>query len=146
MNKTIFKELETKEKKWYLINADGQTLGRLATFVARKLMGKDKIIYTPHSDEGDNIIIINARKVKTTGNKDKQKIYYYHSGRPGGLRTESLQQLKLRLPNRIIEKAIKGMLPKGTLGRKLFTKLKVYNDSQHPHEAQKPDNINILFK
>nr|YP_010337403.1 ribosomal protein L13 [Pulvinaster venetus]UNJ16988.1 ribosomal protein L13 [Pulvinaster venetus] len=143
MNKTLFQQLDLNKKKWYLIDANGQTLGRLATIVVNRLMGKHNVAYSPDCDLGDSIIIINSEKIKTTGKKEKQKMYYYHSGRPGGLRKESLEKLKMRLPNRVIEKAIKGMLPKGRLGRHLFTNLKVYSGSEHPHVAQKPEIINI---
>nr|UNJ16401.1 ribosomal protein L13 [Boldiaceae sp.] len=143
MNKTFLQKSDITCKKWYLIDADGKTLGRLASFVANTLTGKKKSIYTPNLDLGDNVIIINSSKIKTSGNKENQKIYYHHSGRPGGLKTESLAKLRLRIPNRIIEKAVKGMLPKGRLGRQLFTNLKVYDGSYHPHEAQKPELINL---
>lgn len=132
------------ERKWYIINAEGKALGRLASEVAVILRGKRKPNYTPHVDTGDFVIIINAEKVGITGNKREDKIYYRHSGYPGGLKKRTfaeLQQVDSRQP---IIKAIKNMLPKTILGRKMLTKLKVYADDQHPHEAQQPEVLDIL--
>nr|YP_009369915.1 50S ribosomal protein L13 [Boldia erythrosiphon]ARO90603.1 50S ribosomal protein L13 [Boldia erythrosiphon] len=143
MNKTFLQKLDITPKKWYLIDADGKILGRLASSVVNILTGKNKTLYSPNLDMGDNVIIINSRKINTTGNKEDQKRYYNHSGRPGGLKIESLSKLRTRIPNRIIEKAVKGMLPKGRLGRQLFTHLKVYADSHHCHDAQQPEIINL---
>lgn len=125
-------------QKWYIIDAEDQCLGRLATKVSNLLQGKSKIIFTPSRDIGDYIIIINADKINVTGKKFTQKLYFRHSGRPGGKTIENFEQLKLRLPEKIIEKAIKGMLPKNRLGRKLFTKLKVYQGFDQPHLSQHP--------
>ena len=127
------------ERKWYVIDAEGKVLGRLATEVASILKGKKKPIYTPHVDTGDYVIIINAEKVKLTGNKWDQKIHAYHTGYPGGRREVSYQQLRDKRPEKIIELAIKGMLPKSRLGRKMYKKLKVYSGSEHPHAAQMPE-------
>jgi large subunit ribosomal protein L13 len=130
-------------KKWYVIDAENQTLGRLATKVSQILVGKEKSIYTPFLDTGDYIIVINAEKINVSGKKEKQKIYRNHSGRPGGMRTESLEKLRERRPEKIIEHAVKGMLPKGALGRKLYTNLKVYKGEQHPHDAQTPELLTV---
>ncbi len=143
MNKTPLPVADKIEKKWYVVDAAGQRLGRLATEIATVLRGKNKAIYTPHMDTGDFVIVINADKVVVTGNKPQQKLYRRHSGRPGGMKTETFAQLQKRIPERIIEKAVKGMLPKNTLGRQLFTKLKVYKGSEHPHQAQQPEILNI---
>nr|QWK41884.1 ribosomal protein L13 [Protohalopteris sp.] len=126
------------KQKWYIIDAKDQCLGRLATRVSNLLRGKKKILFTPSQDVGDYIVIINADKINVSGKKFIQKLYFRHSGRPGGKTIESFEKLKLRLPERIIEKAIKGMLPKNRLGRKLFTKLKVYTGTEHPHLSQDP--------
>nr|QUE28632.1 ribosomal protein L13 [Porphyrostromium japonicum] len=146
MNKTIFPQGNERSTytKWCVIDASGQTLGRLATSVANQLRGKNKGMYTPHADIGNFVIVINAEKIEVTGKKMTQKKYYRHSGRPGGLKVETLENLQKRMPNRIIEKAVKGMLPKGPLGRTLFKKLKVYGGAGHPHEAQKPELINLV--
>lgn len=143
MNKTPLPTLDTIEHKWYVIDAEGQRLGRLATEIAMILRGKNKPSYTPNMDTGDFVIVINAEKVVVTGRKNEQKLYRRHSGRPGGMKTETFDQLQHRIPERIVEKAIKGMLPKNTLGRKLFTKLKVYTGSDHPHAAQNPEALTV---
>ena len=143
MNKTPLPNKETLETKWYVIDAEGQRLGRMATEIAMILRGKNKPSYTPNMDTGDFVIVINADKVVVTGRKSEQKLYRRHSGRPGGMKTETFSQLQKRIPNRIVEKAVKGMLPKNVMGRKLFTKLKVYSGSDHPHEAQKPETLTI---
>ncbi len=143
MTKTYLPPQDTLEQKWYVIDAADQRLGRLATEIAMILRGKNKPIYTPHMDTGDFVVVINADKVAVTGRKPSQKLYRRHSGRPGGMKTETFNQLQARIPERIIEKAVKGMLPKNTLGRKLFTKLKVYAGSDHPHAAQKPEILTI---
>jgi large subunit ribosomal protein L13 len=129
--------------KWYLIDAADQRLGRLSVEIARILRGKNKPTYTPHLDTGDFVIVINAEKVAVTGKKSSQKLYRRHSGRPGGMKEETFDKLIKRVPERIIEHAVKGMLPKNTLGRQLFTKLKVYAGENHPHEAQQPQVLNI---
>lgn len=143
MNKTPLPTKDTLEQKWYVIDAAEQRLGRLAVEIAKILRGKNKPTFTPHMDTGDFVIVINAEKVAVTGKKSSQKLYRRHSGRPGGMKTETFEQLKVRIPERIIEKAVKGMLPKNSLGRQLFTKLKVYAGSSHPHQAQKPETLTI---
>ncbi|BDA39254.1 50S ribosomal protein L13 [Candidatus Atelocyanobacterium thalassae] len=141
MNKTITPSPAILEQKWYVINAENQRLGRLACEIAKILRGKKKPTYTPHMDTGDFIIVINAEKIEVTGRKNHQKLYRRHSGRPGGMKVETFEKLLKRIPERIIEKAVKGMLPKNTLGRQLFTKLKVYAGPNHPHQAQKPEQL-----
>ncbi len=143
MNKTVLPTPDTLEHKWYVVDAAGQRLGRLATEIATVLRGKNKPTYTPHLDTGDFVIVINAEKVDVTGRKREQKLYRRHSGRPGGMKIETFDKLQHRIPERIIESAVRGMLPKNSLGRKLFTKLKVYAGSNHPHEAQQPDTLTI---
>nr|QUE30008.1 ribosomal protein L13 [Erythrocladia irregularis] len=145
MNQTIFPQAKENpiNSNWLLIDAEKQNLGRLSTIIANHLRGKNKSIYTPHADTGDFIIVINTDKIEVTGKKLSQKKYYHHSGRPGGMKVETLAQLKHRLPNRVLEKSVKGMLPKGPLGRSLFRKLKVYSGPQHPHTAQNPEMINL---
>jgi len=131
------------DHQWYVVDAEGQRLGRLAVAIAMVLRGKNKPTYTPHLDTGDFVIVINAEKVAVTGKKSVQKIYKRHSGRPGGMKEETFDKLIKRVPERIIEKAVKGMLPKNTLGRQLFTKLNVYAGAVHPHAAQKPQVLAI---
>lgn len=143
MNKTPLPTVDSIERKWYVVDAADQRLGRLATEIAMILRGKNKPSFTPHMDTGDFVIVINAEKVVVTGNKAEQKLYRRHSGRPGGMKVETFAKLQNRIPERIIEKAVKGMLPKNSLGRKLFTKLKVYKGEQHPHSAQQPEVLNI---
>jgi large subunit ribosomal protein L13 len=143
LNKTSLPKVESIERKWYLVDAKDQRLGRLATQVAMILRGKNKAVFTPHLDTGDFVIIINAEKILVTGKKDSQKLYRRHSGRPGGMKTETFAKLQVRIPERIIEKAVKGMLPKNSLGRSLFTKLKVYAGNTHPHSAQQPIELII---
>ncbi|MCC5897285.1 MAG: 50S ribosomal protein L13 [Phormidium sp. BM_Day4_Bin.17] len=141
--KTHIPPVDSLDRQWYVIDATNQRLGRLASEVAQILRGKNKANYTPHMDVGDFVIIINAEKVAVTGKKSTQKLYRRHSGRPGGMKVETFAKLQARLPERIIEKAVKGMLPKQALGRQLFTKLKVYRGPHHPHEAQKPQTLVI---
>lgn len=143
MNKTYVPPQDSIEQKWYVVDAADQRLGRLATEIARILRGKNKPTYTPYMDTGDFVIVVNAEKVQVTGKKREQKLYRRHSGRPGGMKTETFAKLQDRIPERIIEQAVRGMLPKNSLGRKLFTKLKVYKGSEHPHAAQKPETITI---
>lgn len=143
MTKTFIPPVEAINHKWYVVDAADQRLGRLATEVARVLRGKNKPTYTPNMDTGDFVVIVNAEKIVVTGNKVNQKLYRRHSGRPGGMKTETFAQLQSRIPERIIEKAVKGMLPKNALGRKLFTKLKVYAGPEHPHAAQQPEILAI---
>ena len=142
MKETFVNSQNLTTKKWYLIDADEQILGRLASKVSRILMGKDKKTYTPFLENGYYVIIINAQKIKTTGKKDKQKLYRNHSGFPGGMRIEKYSSLIERRPEKIVEQAIKGMLPKGPLGRTIYKNLKVYKGSEHPHIAQSPELIN----
>ncbi len=134
---------KNNEAQWYLIDAQGQRLGRLAVKIAMILRGKDKPTYTPHMDTGDFVVVINADKLVVTGRKLTQKVYRRHSGRPGGMKVETFAKLIDRLPARVLEHAVKGMLPKGRLGRHLFTKLKVYAGASHPHEAQQPQVLKI---
>ncbi|HIK35303.1 MULTISPECIES: 50S ribosomal protein L13 [unclassified Thermosynechococcus] len=141
--KTPLPAVDDLVPQWYVIDAADQRLGRLAAEIARILRGKNKAIYTPHMDTGDFVIVINAEKVSVTGRKRSQKLYRRHSGRPGGMKIETFDQLQARIPERIIEHAVKGMLPKNSLGRKLFTKLKVYAGPEHPHQAQKPQPLTI---
>ncbi len=131
------------ERKWYVVDATDKPLGRLATEVAMILQGKRKPIYTPHLDTGDHVIVVNADKVKLTGKKWGQKHYRYHTGYPGGLREVQYAQLREKHPERIIEIAVKGMLPKSSLGRQMYRKLKVYAGAEHPHEAQQPESYEI---
>lgn len=131
------------ERKWYVVDAEGKTLGRLASEVASVLRGKNKAIYTPHVDCGDYVIIINAKKVKVTGKKRKEKIYKRHTGYPGGLRELTFEQLQAKKPDEIIKHAVKGMLPDGKLGRQMFKKLKVFVGPTHDHKAQKPELLDI---
>ncbi|NJL57461.1 50S ribosomal protein L13 [bacterium] len=143
MNKTYVPPQTSLERNWYVVDAADQRLGRLASEIAMILRGKNKPTYTPHLDTGDFVIVVNAEKVSVTGKKSSQKLYRRHSGRPGGMKTETFAKLQARVPERIIEQAVKGMLPKNTLGRQLFTKLKVYVGPEHPHEAQKPETLQI---
>jgi large subunit ribosomal protein L13 len=125
-------------RKWYVVDAEGKTLGRLASTIAATLRGKHKPIFTPHIDTGDFVVVVNAEKIKVTGNKETQKFYYRHSNYPGGLKTQSLKDLRERHPDRILENAVKGMLPRNTLGKAQLTKLKIYAGAEHPHAAQNP--------
>ena len=132
-----------QQKTWYLIDAKDKVLGRVASEVSKILMGKNEKIFTPFLDCGNYVIIVNAEKIQVTGQKGTQKIYRRHSGRPGGMKTETFLELQNRIPERILEKAIKGMLPKGPLGRDMYRKLKVYSGSLHPHQVQNPIQIEI---
>ena len=127
------------ERKWYVVDATGDTLGRLASEVAKVLRGKNKPIFTPHIDTGDYVIIVNAEKIKVTGKKLDQKIYYHHSDYVGGMKETTLREMLAKKPEKVVELAVKGMLPKGPLGREMFTKLHVYAGAEHPHTAQKPE-------
>lgn len=140
--KTTFATNETVERKWYLIDATDQILGRLASQIAQCLRGKNKPYFTPHVDTGDYVIVINAAQIKVTGKKTEDKIYYRHSGYPGGIKQRTFTELKAKKPTEIIEKAVKGMLPKNILGRAMLRKLKVYSGPTHPHTAQIPEKIN----
>lgn len=141
--KTFSAKSETVKRDWYIVDAAGKTLGRVATEIARRLRGKHKAEYTPHVDTGDYIVVINAEKVQVTGNKGEDKIYYSHSGYPGGIRDITFNKLIEKAPERVLQKAVKGMLPSGPLGRVMFKKLKVYAGDQHPHTAQQPQALNI---
>ena len=142
-NRTYIPPVAEIQRDWYVVDAADQRLGRLATEIAMVLRGKNKPTYTPHLDTGDFVVVINAEKVVVTGKKSSQKVYRRHSGRPGGMKTESFEKLQARLPERIIEQAVKGMLPKNSLGRQLFTKMKVYAGVDHPHDAQQPKVLEI---
>lgn len=131
------------ESKWWIVDADGLTLGRLASEVATRIRGKHKATFTPFLDTGDHVIVVNAEKVRLTGRKLAQKMYRRHSGYPGGLKEITAEKLQERFPERLVEFAVKGMLPKGPLGRRLFTKLKVYKGGEHPHEAQQPEALDL---
>lgn len=141
INQTPLPQAETLEKQWYVIDATGYRLGRLASEIADIIRGKNKPNFTPHMDTGDCVIVVNADKVTVSGNKGNDKLYRRHSGRPGGMKVESFNQLQRRIPERIIEQAVKGMLPKNRLGRQLAKKLKVYAGPEHPHQAQNPVEI-----
>jgi len=143
MNKTKIPSIDSISRQWYLVDAENQTLGRLATEVASVLRGKNKAYFTPHLDTGDFVVVINAEKIQVSGKKSEQKLYRRHSGRPGGMKVEKFNALQARIPERIVEQAIKGMLPHNALGRQLFRKLKVYKGSEHPHSAQNPQALNI---
>jgi large subunit ribosomal protein L13 len=130
-------------RDWFVVDANGKTLGRMATEIARRLRGKHKTIYTPHVDTGDYIVVINAEKLHVSGNKMKDKIYYHHTGHIGGIKSISLEKQLEKAPDRVIKTAVKGMLPKNPLGRAMFSKLKVYAGSEHPHTAQQPKVLEI---
>ena len=138
MNKTSTPSLTSIKRNWFLVDAEGQTLGRLASEIANILRGKNKPSFTPHLDTGDFVIVVNAEKIEVSGKKASQKLYRRHSGRPGGMKIEKFETLRDRIPERIIEQAVKGMLPHNSLGRQQFKKLKVYKGSEHPHDAQNP--------
>jgi large subunit ribosomal protein L13 len=142
MKTFVAKPAEVK-RDWFVVDAEGKTLGRLATEIALRLRGKHKAEYTPHVDTGDYIIVINAEKVTVTGNKAKGKIYYHHTGFIGGIKSISFEDLIVRAPERVIEKAVNGMLPRGPLGREMYRKLKVYAGSEHQHSAQQPQVLDI---
>jgi len=144
MNKTFSAKQEAVEHNWYYADANGKTLGRLATKIARVLRGKHKAIYTPHVDTGDYVIIVNAEKISVSGNKFSDKKYYHHTGYPGGLKETTFDKLQAYKPEKIIELAVKGMLPKTSLGRAMLRKLKVYAGSEHPHTAQQPVDLNEI--
>ena len=141
--KTFSAKAETVERDWFVVDADGKTLGRLATEVASRLRGKHKPEFTPHVDTGDYIVIVNAEKITVTGNKVKGKIYYSHTGYPGGIKDITFEKLIEKAPERVLEKAVKGMLPRGPLGREMFRKLKVYVGADHPHSAQQPQTLDL---
>ena len=137
--KTFMASPATIDRKWYVVDAEGKTLGRLASEVAKVLRGKNKPIFTPHIDTGDYVIVVNAEKIKVTGKKLDQKVYYRHSGYVGGIKETTLKEMLNKHPERVIEFAVKGMLPKGPLGRSMIKKLHVYAGAEHAHQAQKPE-------
>lgn len=141
--KTFSAKPHEVKRDWFVIDADGKTLGRMATEIARRLRGKHKAEYTPHVDTGDYIVVVNAGKVRVTGAKTLDKVYYRHTEYPGGIREESFEKLVARKPERIIEIAVKGMLPRTPLGRAMLRKLKVYPGANHPHAAQQPQELNV---
>ena len=137
--KTYMANPDKIERKWYVVDGEGQTLGRLAAEVAKVLRGKNKPEFTPHIDTGDNVIVINAEKIKVTGKKLDQKVYYHHSDYVGGMKETTLREMMAKKPEQVIELAVKGMLPKGPLGRTMIKKLHVYAGAEHAHQAQKPE-------
>ena len=141
--KTFVAKPETVKRDWYVVDAEGKTLGRLASEIALRLRGKHKPEYTPHVDCGDYIVVVNAEKIQVTGNKAEGKIYYSHSGFPGGLKSITFEKLIVRKPEMVIESAVRGMLPKGPLGRAMFRKMKVFVGAQHNHAAQQPQVLDI---
>ena len=141
--KTFSAKEDQVKREWLMVDANGKTLGRLATEIARRLRGKHKAEYTPHVDTGDYIIVINAEKVAVTGNKQKDKVYYHHTGYIGGIKSVSFEKLIAHHPERAIESAVKGMLPKNPLGRAMYKKLKVYAGESHPHTAQQPQILEL---
>ena len=141
--KTVSTRSEDAVNNWVLIDAEDQTLGRLASLIAIRLRGKHKVDFTPHVDNGDYVVVINASKVKVTGKKETDKLYYRHTGYPGGIKNVTLGRMRETKPERIIEKAVKGMLPRSSLGRAIWKKLKVYGGSEHPHDSQQPRKIEL---
>ncbi len=139
--KTYMASPATIERKWYVVDATGYTLGRLASEVAKVLRGKNKAVFTPHIDTGDYVIVVNADKIKVTGKKLDQKIYYRHSEYVGGMKETTLREMMAKKPEKVVELAVKGMLPKGPLGRQMYTKLHVYAGPEHNHQAQKPEAL-----
>ena len=137
--KSFMASPSTVERKWYVVDAEGKTLGRLASEVANVLRGKNKPTYTPHIDTGDYVIVVNAEKIQVTGKKLDQKIYYHHSDYVGGMKETTLREMMAKKPEKVVELAVKGMLPKGPLGRQMYTKLHVYAGPEHNHQAQKPE-------
>ena len=134
---------ERASHDWYLVDADSKTLGRLSTQIAKRLRGKHKPEFTPHVDTGDYIVVINADKIHVTGKKETDKIYYHHTGFPGGIKSISLEKMRERSPEKILENAVKGMMPKNKLGRAMLLKLKVYAGTSHPHDAQQPTPLEL---
>jgi large subunit ribosomal protein L13 len=143
MMKTFSAKAEDVVRGWFVVDAEDKVLGRLATEIARRLRGKHKPIFTPHVDTGDFIVVVNAAKMRVTGNKSDDKTYYRHSGYPGGISSTNYGKMQQRFPGRALEKAVKGMLPKGPLGYAMLKKLKVYAEAQHPHAAQQPQALEI---
>lgn len=141
--KTVSTRPQDVDHAWFVVDAEDKTLGRMATEIARRLRGKHKPEYTPHVDTGDYIVVVNAEKVRVSGNKFNDKMYYRHSGYPGGIKEMNFKDMQDRHPERIVEKAVKGMLPRNPLGRAMFKKLKVYTGAEHPHTAQQPQPLEI---
>ena len=141
--KTISAKKETVTRSWYVVDATDKTLGRLSTEIANRLRGKHKPEFTPHVDTGDYIVVVNAEKVKVTGNKTTDKVYHHHTGYPGGIKSITFDKMIDKAPERIIEKAVKGMMPKNRLSRSMMTKLKIYAGGEHPHSAQQPTPLDI---
>ena len=141
--KTVSMRAEDVRRSWFVVDAEDKTLGRLATEIATRLRGKHKPEYTPHVDTGDYVILVNAEKIRVTGAKTTDKMYYRHSGYPGGIKSRSFEQMRDSHPERIIEKAVKGMMPRNPLGRAMLKKLKVYAGGEHPHSAQQPEPLEI---
>lgn len=141
--KTFSAKAESVSRDWFVVDADGKTLGRLASEIAHRLRGKHKAEYTPHVDTGDYIVVVNAEKVRVTGAKSTDKMYHHHTGYPGGIRSISFEKLIDKAPERVLQRAVKGMLPRNPLGRAMFSKLKVYAGSEHPHAAQQPQPLNL---
>lgn len=141
--KTFSAKPEAVKRDWFVVDADGKTLGRLATEIAHRLRGKHKAEYTPHVDTGDYIVVVNAEKVQVTGNKASDKMYHHHTGYVGNLKSISFEKLIDKAPERVIQTAVKGMLPRNPLGREMFRKLKVYAGGEHPHASQQPQELNI---
>ena len=142
--KTFVATPQTRRRDWYVVDAEGKTLGRLATQIADSLRGKRKPEYTPHCDVGDFVVVVNAEKIEVTGNKRQEKTYYRHTGYPGGLRSRSLNEMLAHRPEEVIRKAVKGMLPRNRLARQQLQKLKVYAGPEHPHQAQQPKPMEVL--
>lgn len=143
--KTYMANPDKIERKWYVVDAEGQTLGRLSAEIAKVLRGKNKPVFTPHIDTGDYVVVVNAAKVKVTGKKLDQKVYYHHSDYVGGMKETTLREMMAKKPEAVIEMAVKGMLPKGPLGRSMITKLHVYAGPDHEQAAQKPEVLEIKF-
>lgn len=141
--KTFSAKAHEVKRDWYIVDASNKTLGRLAAQIAHRLRGKHKAEYTPHVDTGDYIVVTNVEAIKVTGRKFKDKIYYSHTGFPGGIKEISFEKLQAKHPERVLERAVKGMLPKNSLGREMYRKLKIYVGSEHPHAAQQPKTLNI---
>jgi large subunit ribosomal protein L13 len=144
--KTFSAKAHEVKRDWFVVDADNKVLGRLASEIARRLRGKHKPEFTPHVDTGDYIVVVNASKMRVTGNKDTDKIYYRHSGYPGGIYETTFAKMQERVPGRALEKAVKGMLPKGPLGYAMIKKMKIYAGADHPHEAQQPQPLDINVK
>ena len=141
--KTYSAKAESVERDWYVVDGTDKTLGRLASFVANRLRGKHKAVFTPHVDTGDYIVVVNADKIRVTGNKAQDKMYYHHTGFPGGIKGSSFEQLMAKSPDRVFRLAVRGMMPKNRLSRAMLSKLKIYSGSEHPHVAQQPKPLNF---